>query len=83
MSLTKKFLLAKLDELEDMRKEIAEVKKEEIIYQVENFLLAVFMKLEQREKDLLSRREEEGGQDAYQKEVDELFRDYYRCSHFI
>ena len=56
MSLTKKFLLAKLDELDDMRKEINQVKKEDILYQVENFVLAVFMKLEKSEKALLERQ---------------------------
>ena len=45
-----------MDELSSLKDAVAEVKKEDRQYQVENFLLAVFMKLEKTEKDLLEER---------------------------
>ena len=46
VALTKKFLTAQLNELENMKGSLKDVKKEDLVYQVENFVLAVFMKVD-------------------------------------
>jgi len=65
-----KFLLDQMADLENMKKKLGDVKSEETKYQVENFILSVFAKVDKDER-------------TAEKITKQHAVDFNRCGHFI
>lgn len=61
-----------------MKKALAKYKLEEMKYSVENYVLAVFMKVDSRERELLADRDMINTVDK--DELKSVYQNYYRCA---
>ena len=84
LSQTKAFLNKQLLDLEDLKSKVFKQQaKEDIKYQVENFIPAVFVKVVQKENQLFERingveeQEESLEETEIKNELQKLFQDFY------
>ncbi|CDW91801.1 UNKNOWN [Stylonychia lemnae] len=83
-NLLKKFLDQQLITLETMKQKIEKENKENLKYQVENFVQAVCMKTDKREREAIEALiETDQLNDTLKEQLIHIYEDYYRCQHFV
>eukprot|EP00347_Sterkiella_histriomuscorum_P003067 403365716 len=84
------FLSVKLQELDGLKQKLSNgnnsseiVNKESMKIQVENFIQAMLISTDQQEQQVLEQINDEDSLEQYKDQLVKVFKDYYKCSHFI